>query len=137
MSMLLSFSPHIPPYLPPLKQLRPDLSMGVHWRWLQLYFESGGCGGRRMTTTAYLHYRAVVTPVPRCHASKPGQVWRSSTPLRHGLPFFAFANASDFFTKSASISTMGAFTSGGAVFIEPELNGGSGSYSLMSWQHSA
>lgn len=56
----------------------------------------------------------------------------SPTPLRHGQPLFAAANASDFFTNSASIWTMGAFTSAGAVFIEPAWNGGSGSYSLMS-----
>jgi len=49
-----------------------------------------------------------------------------------GQAFFAAANASAFFTNSASNWTMGAFTSAGAVFIEPAWNGGSGSYSLMS-----
>ena len=83
---------------------------------------------------------------PSCRAERgragPGARAQSGViPLppcrRYGEAWPAFANSSAFFVNPASIWTMGAFTSAGAVLIEPALNGGSGSYSPMSWTHSA
>lgn len=59
---------------------------------------------------------------------------------RFGIGFqtlLAAASAAAFLLKSATRSIIAAFTPAGAVFIEPALNGGSGSYSLMSCVHSA
>ncbi len=52
-------------------------------------------------------------------------------------PLVRPASASALFEKSATKSIMAFFTFGGAVFIDPALKGGSGSYSLISWVHSA